>query len=70
MMKAPFHILILDDQETFLLYKSIVESIQYNEIEFENTKDPLVFEEIKQLRQLTRKVFLLMNRGSTTNVAN
>jgi hypothetical protein len=38
-MTPQIHTLILEGQETFLLYKAIVETRQYKEIEYEDTKD-------------------------------
>ena len=55
-MNTPIFPLILDEQEIFLLYKSIVTARQYKEIEFEETKDAAVLGEMYQLRQLINKV--------------
>ena len=38
-MNTPIFPLILDEQEIFLLYKSIVTARQYKEIEFEETRN-------------------------------
>ena len=52
---STIRILILDEQETFLLYKSIVSARQYKEIEFEEIRNIAVLTEIDQLRQLINK---------------
>ena len=64
------HILVLNEQEAFMLYKTCMEARQVKQEKFDETSTPEVLEEIRQLRKLADRVFKLMVSDTTSPSRN
>jgi len=64
------HILALQDDETFMLYAILVEGLQIKELEFDESRNPRVLEEIKLLRRLIDKALELIVTNTASNSMN
>lgn len=51
------HVFILQEDEAAILYAALVEAQQKKVLEFDETHNPNVLEEIKQLRKLIDRVY-------------
>ncbi len=64
-MSDKIHTLTLQEKETFTLYLALGIARQHFELEFEKTGNPEFEKDVETLRNLTQRVFKLINPDET-----
>jgi hypothetical protein len=69
-MPAINHHFILHEKEPLVPYRVLVEARQIKELEYDETRNLFVLEEIEQLRKLIDRVFRLMGTDTASPSMN